>query len=101
VLLLDDQRRPRRWVTERELRRASGDLERGGLAARAVVEPTATLAGALDAMLSSRVGGVVVVDAKGGYLGTVDMTVIIQAAERMRAAARVHAAEGDAVEVQG
>jgi hypothetical protein len=52
-------------------------------------------------MLSSRVGGVVVVDAKGAYLGTVDMTVIMQAAETMRSAARAHAAEGNAVEVHG
>ena len=53
----------------------------------AIVEPHATLAGALDAMVSSRVGGVVVVDGRGAYTGTVDMGVIMAAAETMRQAA--------------
>ncbi|RJK96088.1 betaine/proline/choline family ABC transporter ATP-binding protein [Vallicoccus soli] len=101
VLLLDDERRPRRWAGARDLARAADDpaggaraLERVGMEVRAVVEPQATLAGALDAMLTSRVGGVVVVDPRGAYLGAVDMSVIMAAAETMRAAAR-QAAGGD------
>ena len=63
-------------------------------------EPTAGvaqrfLAGALDAMVSSRVGGVVVVDGRGAYVGTVDMGVIMAAAETMRAAAHERALAGD------
>lgn len=57
----------------------------------AIVEPHATLAGALDAMVTSRVGGVVVVDGRGAYIGTVDMGVILAAAETMRAAAHERA----------
>ena len=38
-------------------------------------------------MVSSRVGGVVVVDGRGAYTGTVDMGVIMAAAETMRSAA--------------
>ncbi|MBC7372972.1 MAG: ATP-binding cassette domain-containing protein [Frankiales bacterium] len=95
VLLLDDQRRPVRWANRRDLSRSGTALERVGMAVNAVVEPQATLAGALDAMVSSRVGGVVVVDGRGGYIGTVDMGVIMAAAETMRAAAHQQALAGD------
>ena len=46
-------------------------------------------------MVSSRVGGVVVVDGRGAYIGTVDMGVIMAAAETMRAAAHERAVSGD------
>ncbi|HEU0100705.1 MAG TPA: betaine/proline/choline family ABC transporter ATP-binding protein [Mycobacteriales bacterium] len=88
VLLVDEQRRPQRWAHRDDLLRASGSLDRVGTAVSAVVDPQTTLAGALDAMVSSRVGGVVVVDGRGGYVGTVDMNVIMAAAETMRLAAR-------------
>jgi osmoprotectant transport system ATP-binding protein len=65
VLLLDGDRASRALGDRRDLARASGDLDAGGSPVTAIVEPTATLAGALDAMVSSRVGGVVVVDRRG------------------------------------
>ncbi len=95
VLLLDDQRRPVRWADRQDLARSSTDLARAGMPVSAVVEPQATLAGALDAMVSSRVGGVVVVDGRGAYIGTVDMGVIMAAAETMRAAAHDRALGSD------
>ena len=95
VLLLDDQRRPVRWADRQDLSRSGTDLARTGMPVSAVVEPQATLAGALDAMVSSRVGGVVVVDGRGAYVGTVDMGVIMAAAETMRAAAHERALAGD------
>ena len=100
VLLLDDQRRPVRWANRQDLSRSSTPLERAGMSVTAVVEPHATLAGALDAMVSSRVGGVVVVDGRGGYVGTVDMGVIMAAAETMRAAAHERALAGDRSDLQ-
>ena len=100
VLLLDDQRRPVRWANRQDLSRSSTPLERAGMLVTAVVEPHATLAGALDAMVSSRVGGVVVVDGRGGYVGTVDMGVIMAAAETMRAAAHERALAGDRSDLQ-
>ena len=87
VLLLDDGGRPLRWADRHDLARGSEPLDRIGSPVTAVVEPHATLAGALDAMVSSRVGGVVVVDGRGAYTGTVDMGVIMAAAETMRMAA--------------
>jgi osmoprotectant transport system ATP-binding protein len=101
VLLLDEQRRPVRWVEARALQ-GEGSLDRVGLEVRAIVEPTATLVGALESMLGSRVGVVVVVDGSGAFLGTIDMRVIMSAVEVMRAAAhkrvlddrrRVHAGQ--------
>ncbi len=87
MLLLDDGGRPLRWADRHDLARGSEPLDRIGTPVTAVVEPHATLAGALDAMVSSRVGGVVVVDGRGSYTGTVDMGVIMAAAETMRSAA--------------
>ena len=52
-----------------------------GLEVRATVEPTATLAAALEAMLGSRVGVVAVVDGSGALLGTVDLRTIMAAVE--------------------
>jgi len=90
VLLLDEQRRPVRWAARSDLSRSGASLERLGTPVT-VVQPQATLAGALDSMVSSRVGAVVVVDGRGAYTGTVDMGVIMQAAETMRDAARQNA----------
>jgi osmoprotectant transport system ATP-binding protein len=94
VLLLDDASRPVRWADRAALSKSGVPLERAGMVVNAVVEPQATLAGALDAMVSSRVGGVVVVDGRGAYVGTVDMGVIMAAAETMRAAAHDRAMGG-------
>ncbi|WP_433279903.1 betaine/proline/choline family ABC transporter ATP-binding protein [Pseudonocardia xinjiangensis] len=83
VLLLDDRRRPLRWVRADELEQP-GSLERLGVEVRGTVEPTTTLAHALDAMVGSRVGAVVVVNGSGALLGTVDMRVIMAAVDTMR-----------------
>ena len=86
VLLLDERRRPRRWVPADELAVPGDALERRGIEVRAVVEPTATLATALEAMLGSVVGVVVVVDRSGAVLGTLDLRTIMSAVEAVRAA---------------
>jgi hypothetical protein len=50
---------------------------------RAVVEPTATLTAALEALLASRVGVVPVVDGAGALLGVVDLPMVMAATETM------------------
>jgi osmoprotectant transport system ATP-binding protein len=96
VLLVDDRRRPLRWVGARDL--GSGvDLEHAGLEVRAVVEPNATLIGALESMLGSRVGVVVVVDGSGALLGKIDVHTIMSAVETMRAEAHAEGMEDRAV----
>jgi osmoprotectant transport system ATP-binding protein len=77
VLLVDDRRRPLRWVTAGD---ASG---RRGVEAR-VVGPSTSLAAALEALLGSQVGVVAVVDDAGGLLGAVDVRTIMNAVESVR-----------------
>ncbi len=87
LLLLDDGGRPRSWLQARDLRRGDDEpLEQGGLPV-ATVEPHATLADALNELVTSRVATAVVVD-DGVYRGTVDISVIVAAAEAMRRASR-------------
>ncbi|MGH3666227.1 MAG: ABC transporter ATP-binding protein [Egibacteraceae bacterium] len=88
ALLLDSDGRPQRWVRASDLARSDTPLDRLGLPAKATVQSQATLADALNELVRSRVGNVVVVDGKGVYKGTVDMSVIMAAAETMRQAAR-------------
>jgi osmoprotectant transport system ATP-binding protein len=83
VLLLDDRRRPLRWVPTGELADPGDALERRGTEVRAVVTPTATLTAALEALLASRVGAVPVVDGDGALLGVVDLPMVMAATESM------------------
>jgi osmoprotectant transport system ATP-binding protein len=94
VLLLDERQRPLRWVGARELQREAEPLERIGLEVRALVTPQATLADALNEMLSSRFGSAVVVDSTGAYLGTIDMDVIMAAVGTIRRSAREQSRAG-------
>jgi osmoprotectant transport system ATP-binding protein len=88
VLLLDDQRRPARWVSGRELQRDDGPLAEMGLPPEALVEPNATLSDALNEMLKSRYGCATVVDADGVYQGNLDFATISAAIQEMRRDAR-------------
>ena len=84
MLLLDDQRRPRRWVTIGDLRRVGRSLDTVGLEAHAIVEGHSTLADALNELIESNGGVAVVVDAKGAYQGIVDLETIMVAVRAMR-----------------
>ncbi|MGB0100212.1 MAG: betaine/proline/choline family ABC transporter ATP-binding protein [Nocardioides sp.] len=84
LLLLDAQRRPTRWVNAQDLRRPGFDGARMGLDARAVVEPQATLADALNELITSNGGCAIVVDDRGAYLGVVDLETIMAAVRTMR-----------------
>ena len=90
MLLLDDAGHPSRWVRQSDLRRSDTPLEALGLDidTDATVRRQATLADALNELVRSRVGSAVVVDNDGVYAGTVDIQVIMAAAEAMRRAAR-------------
>jgi osmoprotectant transport system ATP-binding protein len=88
VLLLDERRRPARWIRADELADADDALEGRGIEVRAVVGPGATLSAALESLVGSRVGVVAVVDDGGALLGTLDLDTIMTAVETMRAGAR-------------
>ena len=83
MLLLDTQGRPCRWTTMGDLRRG-GNLSSIGLPARAVVEPHATLADALNELITSNGGCAIVVDGSGVYQGIVDLETIMAAVRTMR-----------------
>ncbi|QBR92796.1 ATP-binding cassette domain-containing protein [Nocardioides euryhalodurans] len=83
MLLLDGERRPSRWVTAGDLRRDE-PLDRVGLPARALVEPHATLADALNELITSNGGCAIIVDGRGAYQGIVDLETIMAAVRTMR-----------------
>jgi len=87
ILLLDAGRRPLRWYTARDLDRGES-LEDVGLPATAIVEPNATLHDALDLMVSSYSGAVIVADSRGVYHGVVELDAIRRRVDEIRAAAR-------------
>jgi osmoprotectant transport system ATP-binding protein len=105
LLLVDDQNRPQRWITGRDLARDGAPVDRIGLPATAQVEPHATLRDALDEMVTSTVGCAVVTDGQGRYQGVVDLGTVMKAVDEMRATtlARDRAAAGplDADEEEG
>jgi len=88
LLVLDEQQRPRTWVSAEHLQRADDrPLVEQGLPL-AVVEPRATLSDTLNEMLTARYSTAVVVDESGTYLGCVDIDTINQAVSSMRTAER-------------
>ena len=61
-----------------------GDLSQVGLKAKALVEPHATLADALNELITSNGGCAIVVDGDGVYQGIVDLETIMSAVRTMR-----------------
>ena len=88
LVLVDDQHRPQRWITGRDLAGEAGSVDRIGLPAPAHVEPNATLRDALDEMVRSTVGCVIVTDGGGRYQGVVDLDTVMKAVDKMRSAAQ-------------
>jgi osmoprotectant transport system ATP-binding protein len=86
VLLLDERRRPLRWVPARDLADPGDTLERRGVEVHAV-EPSATLAAAMESLVGSHVGVVAVVDGAGALLGCLDLGTIMTAVQSMRTVA--------------
>jgi osmoprotectant transport system ATP-binding protein len=86
LLVLDDDRRPRRWVGAHDLAHATG-LRGAGVPIEATVYERATLNDALQEMLLSANGVAVVVDHEERYVGTLDLDTITAAIREMRAEA--------------
>src|ERR671914_371810 len=83
VLLLDERRHPKRWVSRDDLE-AGNDLEEAGWPAVAVVEDSSSLYYTLDTMITSYKGAAIVVDDDGAYLGVVDFDTVLEAINTMR-----------------
>ncbi|HLS16058.1 MAG TPA: ABC transporter ATP-binding protein [Beutenbergiaceae bacterium] len=84
LLLLDESGRPLRWLSARDIDRPDQALANSGLQVTATVEPQSTLHDALNEMLTSNVGVVVVVDPQGTYQGVVDIDTVMTAANAIR-----------------
>ena len=87
IIVLDDQQRPQRWVSAKE-------LERGGTLERVsrdrdleVVSTASTLNDALDEMLTSSHGVVVVTGRRNQYQGVIRVETIMQAMQHLSSAA--------------
>ncbi len=83
VLLIDEDRKPKRWVGSDDLD-AGGSLREAGWPAVAIVEGKSSLYETLDTMITSYKGSAIVVDDRGRYEGIVDFGTVLQAIEEMR-----------------
>jgi len=87
VLLLDDERRPQRWLSMMDLEHTGTPLGEVGLPAQ-LMQQNATLYDALNEMLNSLQGATAVVDADGAYCGVIDIETVAAAIRAMRQDAR-------------
>ncbi|MGI8973693.1 MAG: ABC transporter ATP-binding protein [Gaiella sp.] len=87
VLLLDEKRRPQRWVNMLDLEHEHDQLSELGLSAQ-VMQRQATLYDALNEMLNSLQGASAVVDEDGAYCGVIDIDAVAVAIRAMRQEAR-------------
>ncbi|HET7305571.1 MAG TPA: ABC transporter ATP-binding protein [Segeticoccus sp.] len=96
LLVLDGNRRPRRWVTYDHLRRrpSGRSLADVGLPADAVVQPNATLSDTLDELITARYSCAIVTDASGVYQGVVDIDTINETVRSLRDAERTRLRAG-------
>jgi osmoprotectant transport system ATP-binding protein len=84
VLLLDDQRRPKRWVNIEDIERNGVPLKEAGWPVVAVIGENASLYEALDTMITSYKGSAVVVEDDGSYKGVVDFDTVLGTIDAMR-----------------
>ncbi|MFD0810861.1 ABC transporter ATP-binding protein [Amycolatopsis umgeniensis] len=82
VLVLDQRRRPMRWVHVRELTKATS-LATAGKPLRDSVSLQSTLQDALEAMLAEG-GSVPVTGARGEYAGTIELDTVISTIQQLR-----------------
>ncbi len=90
LLLLDEERRPTRWLRPGDLERGTDDLQALGQQVRSVVEQNATLHDTLEEMLKSSTGQAVVVDPRGRYHGVVEVQHLTEVIRSLRTEAQEH-----------
>ncbi|HET7480624.1 MAG TPA: ABC transporter ATP-binding protein [Rubrobacteraceae bacterium] len=84
VLLLDEQRKPKRWVSLSDVEHDGVPLSEAGWPAVAIVDGGSSLYDTLDTMITSYKGSAIVVDGDGRYQGVVDFETVLNAIEDMR-----------------
>ncbi len=83
MLLLDADKRPKRWLRAPDFKH-DRPIEELGLPARAMIEGQATLSDALEEMLVGSAGVAIVVDGRGHFEGILDVDAIINSIQTMR-----------------
>ncbi|WP_406296639.1 ATP-binding cassette domain-containing protein [Embleya sp. NBC_00888] len=100
VLLLDDRRRPTRWLRREKVRRGGPGLAVAAHEVGDTVTRDATLRDALDVILTEGGGKVAVTGARGEYVGVVSIETLMASIQEMleadREAAREHLEESEA-----
>ncbi|MFD4833536.1 betaine/proline/choline family ABC transporter ATP-binding protein [Streptomyces uncialis] len=93
ILLLDQRRRPYKWLRRGDLMRARGSLARAGTLVHDTVTRDATLRDALEAVLTDNAGRVAVTGRRGEYIGVVDMETLMNSVHELLEADRLEALE--------
>ncbi|GAB3490864.1 ABC transporter ATP-binding protein [Amycolatopsis cihanbeyliensis] len=91
ALVLDERRRPTRWVHQRDLATA-GSLATAGRAIGDSVSTQSTLQDALEAIITEG-GNAVVTGTRGEYVGTIDIKTVTDTVQQLREE-HAEAAEG-------
>jgi len=84
VLLVDDDRRPVRWIHDEDVRAGDGRLEEAGNEVIGTAHGRASLHDVLNEMLDAKQRPVVAVDDAGTYRGVIRVETIMHAVDRMR-----------------
>ena len=85
ILLLDEDKRPQRWASARDLEGG----EPGGQAVKCILDAETNLYEALDAMIVSSVGCATIIDDDGRYKKVIDFDALRQAIATFRADGRI------------
>lgn len=92
ILLLDDKKRPARWLRDADLDKVDkpSDLKLRGQQVRSEVEQNATLHDTLEEMLKSSTGMACVIEPHGRYVGVVEIGHLTAVIRRLRSEAQEH-----------
>ena len=84
VLLLDESQRPVRWIDARDLERTERLTADTGSPALPTIHSKTSLHSALDEMLKSGYGSVIITDVDGRFEGVIDLETVMKAVHAMR-----------------
>ena len=88
VVLLDEQRRPIRWLDREAVEGGKSSIAQSGLPVRVAVESDHTLRDALESMIRSTYGSAVVVNTDGTYRGVITLEALAEMVRKTEATAR-------------
>ncbi|RLL70389.1 betaine/proline/choline family ABC transporter ATP-binding protein [Streptomyces sp. Z26] len=93
VLVLDNRRRPHKWLRRNDLGLVKDSLARAGTPVNDTVTRDATLRDALEAVLTDSSGRVPVTGRRGEYIGVVDLETLMNSVHELLEADRMDARE--------